>query len=44
MDNPELFTLRDLDRLNRFGHIPLDEIRAAAVRGDKECKARVETA
>lgn len=44
MDNPELFTLRDLDRLNRFGHIPLEEIRAAAVRGGQECKPRAETA
>ena len=44
MENPELFTLKDLDRLNRYGHIPLDEIRAAAVRGEKECKPRAETA
>lgn len=30
MDNPECFSLRDLDALNRYAHIPLDEIRQAA--------------
>ncbi|MGI6042135.1 MAG: hypothetical protein ACOYBH_07945 [Candidatus Alectryocaccobium sp.] len=32
MDNPELLTLGDLDKLNRFGHIPIEEIREAIVR------------
>ena len=32
MANPELLTLRDLDYLNRYAHIPLDEIRQAAVK------------
>jgi len=30
LDNPGYFTLRDLDLINRFAHIPLEEIRQAA--------------
>lgn len=26
---PEMLTLRDLDRINRFAHIPMEEIREA---------------
>lgn len=32
LDAPELLTLADLDRINRFGHIPIEEIREAIVR------------
>ena len=27
LHDPELLTVEDLHRLNRFGHIPIDEIR-----------------
>lgn len=27
LNDPELLTVEDLHRLNRFGHIPIDEIR-----------------
>lgn len=29
---PDTLTLGDLDRINRFGHIPIEEIREAIVR------------
>ena len=29
LKQPELLTLGDLDKINRFGHIPIEEIRAA---------------
>lgn len=29
LDDPSRLTLGDLDRINRFGHVPLDEIREA---------------
>ena len=29
LDRPELLTLSDLDRISRFGHIPIEEIRSA---------------
>ena len=32
LDRPELFTLSDLDRINRFGHVPIEEIKMAFVR------------
>ena len=31
LSQPELFTLGDLDRINRFGHVPIEEIRMALV-------------
>ena len=30
--NPEHLTLAELDRINRFGHVPIDELRAAIAR------------
>lgn len=32
LDEPGRLTLEDLDRINRFGHIPIEEIREAIVR------------
>lgn len=32
LDQPEMLTLRDLDLINRFGHVPLEEIREAMQR------------
>lgn len=32
LEQPETITLRDLDRINRFGHIPLEELREAVQR------------
>lgn len=32
LDNPERFTLADIARINRYGHIPMDEIREAVVK------------
>ena len=32
LDNPETLSLRDLDRINRFGHIPIEEIKSALCR------------
>lgn len=32
LDEPERLTLGDLDRLNRFGHIPIEELREAVQR------------
>lgn len=32
LDEPVRLTLGDIDRLNRFGHIPIDELREAMVR------------
>lgn len=32
MDNPELFTVKDLDAINRFFGVPWDEIREALIR------------
>ena len=32
LDRPELLTLNDLDRINRYGHVPIDEIKMAIVR------------
>ena len=32
LDRPELLTLADLDRISRFGHIPIDEIKSCFVR------------
>lgn len=29
LEQPEMLTLRDLDRINRFAHIPMEEIREA---------------
>lgn len=29
LENPSRLTLGDLDRINRFGHVPLGEIREA---------------
>lgn len=32
LDNPELLTLQDLDRISRYGHVPIEEIREAIIR------------
>ena len=32
LNRPELFTIGDLDRINRFGHVPIDEIKTAMSR------------
>lgn len=32
LENPQELTIGDLDRLNRFGHIPLEELREAISR------------
>ena len=32
LERPELLTLGDLDRINRFGHIPIEELREAIQR------------
>lgn len=32
IDQPETLSLRDLDRINRLGHIPLEEIKSALCR------------
>jgi len=32
LDQPETLTLHDLDRINRFAHIPLEEIKEAIQR------------
>lgn len=32
LTDPQTLTLGDLDRINRFGHIPIEEIREAIVR------------
>ena len=29
LDRPELLTLSDLDRISRYGHIPIEEIRSS---------------
>ena len=29
LDRPELLTLSDLNKISRFGHIPIEEIRSA---------------
>lgn len=29
LDNPEKLTLEDLDKINRFGHVPIEELREA---------------
>ena len=32
LDNPALLTLEDLDRISRFGHVPIEELRDAIAR------------
>lgn len=32
LDDPKRFTLDDLDRINRFGHVPIEELREAVSR------------
>ena len=32
LENPETLTLQDLDRINRLGHVPIEEIRDAIQR------------
>lgn len=31
LDDPKYLTLEDLDRISRFGHVPIEEIRQAIV-------------
>lgn len=32
LDEPGLLTLSDLDKINRFGHVPIEELRTAMSR------------